>query len=119
MLTKKLMHAAAVAVIFTITSCHKDQSKTSVPVDQQTQSQAAMKDMITEHGTNPDEMILADNKVMSQEGYVYTESNDATQNSILIYKQHHDGTLSLVNTVASGGSGNGTALGSQGALVLD
>src|SRR5438309_4475710 len=119
MLTKKLMPAAAIAVIFTITACHKDQVNTSTPIVQQTQSQAAMKDMVAEHGTNPDEMMLADKKAMSQEGYVYTESNDATKNSILIYKQHTDGTLSYVNTVASGGEGNGITLGSQGALVLD
>jgi len=113
------MHAAAIAVVFTITSCSKDQLKTSTPVVQQTQSEAAIKDMITEHGNNPDEMVLADTKTMSQEGYVYTESNDAVQNSILIYRQHPDGTLSFVNTVPSGGAGSGAGLGSQGALVLD
>jgi 6-phosphogluconolactonase len=113
------MHAAAVAIILTITSCNKDQLKTSAPTVQQTRSEAAMKDMVAEHGINPDEMVLADNKTMSQEGYVYTESNDAAKNSILIYKQHSDGTLSFVDSVASGGAGIGTGLGSQGALVLD
>jgi len=119
MLSKKLMHVAAIAVAFTIASCNKDQLKTSTPILQQTQSEASIKDMIAEHGTNPDEMMLADGKSMSQEGYVYTESNDATQNSILIYRQHPDGTLSYVNTVPSGGAGNGMSLGSQGAVVLD
>ncbi len=113
------MYTAAIAAVFSIVSCNKDQLKTSTPTVQQTRSEASMKDMVTEHGTNPDEMMLADSKAMTQEGYVYTESNDATQNSILIYKQNHDGTLSLVNTVASGGAGSGMGLGSQGALALD
>ena len=119
MLSKKLMNVAAIAVAFTIASCNKDQLKTEAPVAQQTQSETSMKDMIAEHGTNPDEMTLADAKAMSREGYVYTESNDAVQNSILIYKQHSNGTLSFVATVASGGAGSGVGLGSQGALVLD
>ncbi|TKK71503.1 lactonase family protein [Ilyomonas limi] len=119
MLSKNLLKVTAIAVAFTIASCNKDQLKTTAPIAQQTQSETSIKDMIAEHGANPDEMMLADAKTMLQEGYVYTESNEAAQNSIHIYKQHSDGTLSFVTSVASGGAGSGTGLGSQGALALD
>lgn len=51
-------------------------------------------------------------------GYVYTQTNNASQNSILIYEQHPNGSLTLDETVASGGTGAGMGLGSQGALAL-
>ncbi len=52
-------------------------------------------------------------------GYVYTESNEAGTNRIIIYKQQSDGSLVLQGSVASGGAGTGALFGSQGALVLD
>jgi 6-phosphogluconolactonase len=51
-------------------------------------------------------------------GYVYTETNEASGNSILVYEQAPNGNLTLDATVASGGNGAGMALGSQGALAL-
>ncbi len=52
-------------------------------------------------------------------GYVYTMSNDAAQNSILIYKQDVNGMLSFGSMVSSGGKGMGAGLGSQGSVMLD
>jgi len=52
-------------------------------------------------------------------GYVYTTSNAAGKNSILIFKQDADGKLSYKTSVASGGAGKGMGLGSQGSLILD
>lgn len=52
-------------------------------------------------------------------GYVYSMSNTAEKNSILIFKQDADGSLSYKTAVASGGTGKGMGLGSQGALILD
>ncbi len=52
-------------------------------------------------------------------GYVYTMSNDAAKNSILIYKQDVNGMLSYGSMVSSGGKGMGAGLGSQGAVILD
>lgn len=57
--------------------------------------------------------------INSRQGFVYTESNDAGQNSILTYFQSSNGKLNFLSTTASGGNGSGTALGSQGALALD
>jgi 6-phosphogluconolactonase len=52
-------------------------------------------------------------------GYVYSMSNTAEQNSILVFKQDAAGKLSYKTAVASGGPGKGMGLGSQGALILD
>jgi 6-phosphogluconolactonase len=52
-------------------------------------------------------------------GYVFTMSNDAGTNAILIYKQEANGRLKYKASVNSGGAGNGMGLGSQGALVID
>jgi 6-phosphogluconolactonase len=57
--------------------------------------------------------------VNSNQGFVYTESNDAGQNTILTYVQNSNGKLSFLRSTASGGRGSGAALGSQGALAFD
>ena len=129
MFTKKLTHlmgGMAIAVIITFASCNKDLNKKQTPAPQ---SETALKDMISENGNNPDEAMLSENgsadaslakgKSIWQGGYVYTESNDAAGNKILIYKQNADGTLSWSSSVSSGGAGSGAGLGSQGAVVLD
>jgi len=74
---------------------------------------------ITENGQNPDELDLLNRTSKNSVGYVYTESNDAGTNRILIYKQGFDGSLTAQGSVASGGAGTGNLFGSQGALVLD
>ncbi len=49
---------------------------------------------------------------------VFTITNDAAGNEVLVYEQAGDGTLALVDTVATGGTGSGAGLGSQGAVTL-
>jgi 6-phosphogluconolactonase len=51
-------------------------------------------------------------------GAVYTLSNDAAANTVVIFDRAADGTLSPAGSVATGGLGSGGGLGSQGALVL-
>jgi 6-phosphogluconolactonase len=51
-------------------------------------------------------------------GYVYTMSNKVDKNSILIFKQDANGTLTYKTAVRSGGAGTGMGLGSQGSLLL-
>ena len=108
----------AAALILTFSACKKENSFTNPG-----SSPAASGDeMISEKGQNPDEEVFSasgDNSRHSHTGFVYTESNDASQNSILCYKQHADGHLSYESTTMSGGAGNGAGLGSQGAVVLD
>jgi len=52
-------------------------------------------------------------------GYVYTTSNESGKNNILIFKQEANGSLMYKTKVASGGTGKGMSLSSQGALILD
>jgi len=56
---------------------------------------------------------------MDQDGYVYTQSNAAGGNSIYIYAQHEDGSLSLDGIIPTGGLGTDAGLGSQGSVALN
>jgi 6-phosphogluconolactonase (cycloisomerase 2 family) len=51
-------------------------------------------------------------------GAVYTSTNAASANEVLIYPRASDGTLSAPAAIATGGTGAGAGLGSQGAVVL-
>src|ERR1043165_2208184 len=85
----KLLFAPAVtAAIFILSSCSKEDL--SLPTDQANISKT------------------------EDAGYVYLESNNAESNTILIYKQHTDGSLEYTANVETGGKGTGTELGSQG-----
>lgn len=118
MLTKNTVNtisALTLALSATFASCHKEDMKTQ---QVQKQSQASLQEMISENNTNPDEILSADVKTLSG-GYVYTESNEVSKNSIVIYKQAENGMLTWYKSVESGGTGNGKNLGSQDAVVLD
>ena len=78
--------------------------------------------MVAEDGNNPDEVLSSPNGInnrTSNSSHVYIESNDASQNVVLVFKQQADGRLSLESQTASGGKGFGGGLASQGALALD
>ena len=51
-------------------------------------------------------------------GVVYTQSNETGANRVLIFARASDGTLEPAGSAATGGSGTGSGLGSQGAVVL-
>jgi len=57
---------------------------------------------------------------MAQPGkdHVYTLTNSAAGNSVLVFERDHDGNLTAAGSVASGGFGSGSGLGSQGAVAL-
>ena len=50
-------------------------------------------------------------------GAVYTLSNEASGNQLVIFHRHNDGSLLLAGTVATGGEGLGSGLASQGSLI--
>jgi len=50
--------------------------------------------------------------------HVYTMSNQANGNSVLVFDRMQDGSLHMGNSFATGGTGTSSALGSQGALSL-
>ncbi len=49
---------------------------------------------------------------------VATESNSEMGNEVVIYSRGHDGSLSLMGSYSTGGTGTGSGLGSQGAVSL-
>jgi 6-phosphogluconolactonase (cycloisomerase 2 family) len=49
---------------------------------------------------------------------VFTLSNDAGGNAVVVFDRAADGTLTPAGSVATGGLGSGAGLGSQGSLVL-
>jgi 6-phosphogluconolactonase len=50
--------------------------------------------------------------------HVYTMSNQAAGNSVIAFERRSDGSLQLEDSVATGGTGTGSGLGSQDALSL-
>jgi 6-phosphogluconolactonase len=55
----------------------------------------------------------------ADDGALYTMTNAATGNEVLVFSRAEDtGALTLLTTVASGGKGSGDDLGNQGALAL-
>ncbi|MEO6350993.1 MAG: beta-propeller fold lactonase family protein [Candidatus Limnocylindrales bacterium] len=54
----------------------------------------------------------------SQSGAVFTLSNSTSGNRVLVWHRAADGSLSPAGSVATGGTGTGAGLGSQGALTL-
>jgi 6-phosphogluconolactonase len=111
----QLFVLVAASTVLALSSCKKEEENIS-STDQPT---PAIPD-VSERGSNPDEATFSDqNACFNFSSYLYTESNETGMNQILIYKQHADGHLTLQSSVASGGEGNGAALGSQGALALN
>ena len=56
--------------------------------------------------------------VGGKSGSVYSLTNAAAGNAVLVFDRAADGTLTAVGTVPTGGLGTGAGLGSQNALVL-
>lgn len=51
-------------------------------------------------------------------GAVYTQTNAASGNSVLVYHRAANGSLTSGGSVATGGNGSGAGLGSQGSVTL-
>jgi 6-phosphogluconolactonase len=51
-------------------------------------------------------------------GAVYTSSNSPAGNVVIAYNRAEDGTLSMLGTFPTGGTGTGGGLGNQGAVTL-
>ena len=54
----------------------------------------------------------------SEPGAVYVQTNQANGNEIAVFTRSADGTLTLSDTVPTGGLGTGSGLGSQGSVIL-
>ncbi len=55
---------------------------------------------------------------LSGPGNVYTLTNQVAGNAVAVFSRGADGRLSAAGTVATGGTGTGASLGSQGAVAL-
>jgi len=51
-------------------------------------------------------------------GWVFSMSNAAEGNELLIYQREDDGSLTALNSLPTGGMGSGDGLGSQGAITI-
>ncbi len=63
-------------------------------------------------------VLAADSQSYANTGAVYTIDNSASGNNVWMYARASDGALSFVSTFATNGLGTGSALASQGAVVL-
>lgn len=116
--------AFVAAMVFTVFACKKQEEH----VPQASPDKVSLKEMMSENGANPDDLplktemekVTAERAQKSKSGhYLYTETNASARNEIIVYEVNTNGELSLMETVPSGGTGTGTGLGSQGAVVLD
>ena len=60
----------------------------------------------------------AQDLISGRVGAVYTLSNDAATNEVIVFRRSSTGSLQRAASVATGGQGSGDGLGSQGAIVL-
>ena len=119
-----LTASITISIFFSLTSCSKNGDKNFIPP---TQSKTSTEEMVAEKGANPDEETIKQNlqslntglREGDSEHYLYTESNAAANNEILVYKIKRDGSLYFAGSTMSGCSGTGKPLGSQGAMELD
>mgnify|MGYP001600541440 CR=1 FL=1 len=103
-------------------ACKKDSSLMDKKGETANASSELTEKMVFEDGNNPDEVLGSSNGTnerTSKSSHVYIESNDASQNVILVFQQQRDGRLTLESQTASGGKGFGGGLASEGALALD
>lgn len=129
MKTANFQVLTAVTLLFTVVACNKKADTLNKQTDHPT---SLTEEMMSEHGANPDEASVAEFSSGTDAAlntaarggknyhhYLYTESNDAKKNAIIIYEIKSDGSLHLDGTTSSERAGTGIALGSQGAVVLD
>jgi 6-phosphogluconolactonase len=110
-----------IAVVATmLQACKKEDTKNTDAI----QSESSLRTIMDENGNNPDEVDIKAIESGSMDerhrrsGYVYTETNAAGSNEILIFRQHGNGNLASIGSVSAGGNGTGMGLGSQGALIV-
>ncbi|MEO6720933.1 MAG: beta-propeller fold lactonase family protein [Ferruginibacter sp.] len=112
----------AAAILLTVSACNKAKDAGPLQADE---TQAPLKDMMVENGSNPDEAGFAglDGKVANRENegqhFLYTITNSNDSNEVIAYEIMANGGLKKASYTFSGGKGTGKGLGSQGALVLD
>ena len=62
--------------------------------------------------------VAADDDDNGATGAVYTITNAATGNEVVVFRRSDNGSLSMMKTYPTDGLGSGAGLGSQGAVAL-
>lgn len=109
-------------------SCNKNGEKSVLSQDNHPEK--VTEDMMAEKGVNPDETAIIENQgivggtTISNDNdhrsghYLYTESNETAGNKIISFEIRPGGSLDWNSSTVSGGTGSGSPLGSQGAIVI-
>jgi 6-phosphogluconolactonase len=85
--------------LLAITACKKEQQPSQQPGEIESRAKGQ-----------------SDNR--DKNGYVYTLSNQPGSNDVLVYRRSSDGMLTFTGAYPTGGTGTGTGLGNQGAIVF-
>lgn len=111
-LQSRIVLSIAALTMFAFAACKKSDVAPAVS------STPSLQTKMAEGGNNPDEAIFSKQNNVSVINHFYIESNKKNTNTILVFTQQPNGQLVLNDEVASGGSGYGDGLGSQGALAI-
>ncbi len=103
---KRLQNFTVIAVtVITLAACQK--TKTFSP---------------EENATNTDEISTASKNELGErrngKKYVYTLNNQVSGNAVMAYERSANGSLNFTAAYITGGTGTGTGLGNQGAVIL-
>jgi 6-phosphogluconolactonase len=102
------MGTLALAAVFTLASCQKERN--------------VGKSSTSENSNSKEENILSANddhlSGKANKGFVYTLSNQADGNRVMVYKRSASGDLTFSASYAAGGNGTGGGLGNQGAVII-
>jgi len=97
-----------VLILLVLTSCEQ-QNELVGPVEEDTQNLLEEPEGIAESS------FL---KGYGKRGALFTMTNSASGNEVLVFERSSDGTLSLQGAYSTGGLGTGAGLGNQGGLIL-
>jgi 6-phosphogluconolactonase len=98
-MTKQL--ALAALTVFAVAACSSDRDPTGPQIA--ANSATSQADRLAGTGTH---------------GNIYTLTNQTAGNSVAVFSQGDDGSLTAAGKVSTGGLGSGSSLGSQGSLTL-
>jgi 6-phosphogluconolactonase (cycloisomerase 2 family) len=105
---KVLLGIFSVFMLLILSSCEK-QNEVVSPLDEENQ------DFLNDSEVISETSFL---KKFGNRGAVFTMSNSAAGNEVLVFERSSDGTLSQQGSYSTGGLGTGSGLGNQGGVIL-
>ena len=98
----------SILMLSVLSSCEK-QSEVASPLDQENQN------LLDDSETSPESSFLRE---FGNRGFLYTMTNNAGGNEVLVFERASDGTLTQQGSYSTGGLGTGTGLGNQSGVIL-